>query len=241
MGSSFGEYEKYANACSHHIARHIPRFTFGNGRTTMLQLLSEYLTEKNDLMDFYGDVKYLEFMLNYCPSGEHFSELQRLMNEIDNAAGFRYEYRGIVYIDIDEWIGHFEEKHFVSFMEYLSDNSDSWLVVLSVSKYAECSLRSRKEKLGDIAKAEGDLTEAKRYYTLGLEISEALAKETGTVGAYDDLALSYYKIALTQISEESVSYLLKALSIWEQLSQACPNVLIFARRRDGIKDLLGIK
>jgi hypothetical protein len=72
-------------------------------------------------------------MLNYCPSGEHFSELQRLMNEIDNAAGFRYEYRGIVYIDIDEWIGHFEEKHFVSFMEYLSDNSDSWLVVLSVS------------------------------------------------------------------------------------------------------------
>ena len=55
------------------------------------------------------------------------------MTEINNAAGFRSEYRGIVYIDVDEWREHFEEKHFVSFMEYLSDNSDDWLVVLSVS------------------------------------------------------------------------------------------------------------
>ncbi|MBE6633258.1 MAG: hypothetical protein E7620_02825 [Ruminococcaceae bacterium] len=105
----------------------------GTGRTHILKLLSEYLSEKPNLMDFYGDVKYFEFMLNYCAPNEYFSEIQRLMTEINNAAGFRSEYRGIVYIDVDEWRGHFEEKHFVSFMEYLSDNSDDWLVVLSVS------------------------------------------------------------------------------------------------------------
>ena len=105
----------------------------GTGRTFLLKLLSEYLTEKQTLMDFYGDVSYFEFMLNYCSPEEHFSEIQRLMTEVDNAAGFRSEYRGIIYIDIDEWRDHFEEKHFVSFMEYLSDNSDEWLVVLSVS------------------------------------------------------------------------------------------------------------
>ena len=105
----------------------------GTGRTHFLNLLSEYLAEKSNLMDFYGDVKYFEFMLNYCEPNEYFSEIQRLMTEIGNAAGFRSEYRGIVYIDIDEWRDHFEEKHFVSFMEYLSDNSDDWLVVLSVS------------------------------------------------------------------------------------------------------------
>lgn len=105
----------------------------GTGRTFCLKLLAEYLAEKPNLMDFYGDVRYFEFMLNYCKPGEHFSEIQRLMTEFDNAAGFRSEYRGIVYVDVDEWRDHFEEKHFISFMEYLSDNSDDWLVVLSVS------------------------------------------------------------------------------------------------------------
>lgn len=105
----------------------------GTGRTHILRLLSEYLEGKPNLMDFYGDVKYFEFMLNYCRPDEYFSEIQRFMTEIDNAAGFRSEYRGIVYVDVDEWREHFEEKHFVSFMEYLSDNSDDWLVVLSVS------------------------------------------------------------------------------------------------------------
>ena len=105
----------------------------GTGRTHFLRLLSEYLEGKPNLMDFYGDVKYFEFMLNYCEPNEYFSEIQRFMTEINNAAGFRSEYRGIVYVDVDEWREHFEEKHFVSFMEYLSDNSDDWLVVLSIS------------------------------------------------------------------------------------------------------------
>lgn len=105
----------------------------GTGRTHFLRLLSEYLEEKPSLMDFYGDVKYFEFMLNYCAPNEYFSEIQRFMTEINNAAGFRSEYRGIVYVDVDEWREHYEEKHFVSFMEYLSDNSDDWLVVLSIS------------------------------------------------------------------------------------------------------------
>ncbi len=105
----------------------------GTGRTHVLHLLGEYLACKANLMDFYGDVKFFEFMLNYCPPREPFTEIQRLMSEISDAAGFRSEYRGIVYIDVDEWRDHFEEKHFVSFLEYIADNSDDWLVVFSVT------------------------------------------------------------------------------------------------------------
>ena len=105
----------------------------GTGRTHLLNLLSDYLNERPNLMSFYGDVPYFEFLLNYCAPKEHFSEIQRLMSEISNAAGFRNEYRGIVFIDVDEWRSHFEEKHFINFLEYLSDNSNDWLVVLSVS------------------------------------------------------------------------------------------------------------
>lgn len=104
----------------------------GVGKTNLLKLMAEYLSSQNNLMEFYGDVKFFEFLLNYCPPNEYFSELQRLIDEIDNAAGFRNEFKGIVHIDINEWIDHFEEKHFISLMEYLSSNSDKWLIVLSV-------------------------------------------------------------------------------------------------------------
>lgn len=104
----------------------------GVGKTNLLKLMAEYLSSQNNLMEFYGDVKFFEFLLNYCPPNEYFSELQRLIDEIDNAAGFRNEFKGIVHIDINEWLDHCEEKHFVSLMEYLSSNSDKWLIVLSV-------------------------------------------------------------------------------------------------------------
>ena len=105
----------------------------GVGKTKLLKLMSEYLYSKGNLIDFYGDVKFFEFMLNYTEPNEPFNELRRLMDEINNAAGFRNEYRGIILIDIDDWVNCYEEKHFKSFMEYISSNSDKWLVVLSVS------------------------------------------------------------------------------------------------------------
>ncbi len=104
----------------------------GVGKTKLLKLMSEYLCCQKNLMEFYGDVKFFEFLLNYCPPSEHFYEIQRLINEVDDAAGFRNEFKGIIHIDISEWLDHFEEKHFVSLMEYLSSNSDNWLIVLSI-------------------------------------------------------------------------------------------------------------
>ncbi len=103
----------------------------GVGRTSLIKLLSDYLSEQENLMDFYGDVKYFEFLLGYCGHNETFTELQRFTNEVRDAAGFRNEYRGIIHIDINEWLGHLDELHFISFMEYLSSNSDNWLIILS--------------------------------------------------------------------------------------------------------------
>lgn len=104
----------------------------GVGKTELLRLMSEYLAAQGNLMDFYGDVKFFEFLLSYCSPREPFSELRRLMDEVYNAAGFRSEFRGIIHIDINEWLDHYEEPHFISLMEYLSSNSDNWLIVLTV-------------------------------------------------------------------------------------------------------------
>lgn len=105
----------------------------GTGRSQLLRLLSDYLCEEGKLMSFSGSVTYFEFLLGYCPPSQGFSELPRLMEEVSRAAGFRGEYRGIIFIDIDEWRDHFEEKYFEIFLEYVADNSDEWLVVFSLT------------------------------------------------------------------------------------------------------------
>ena len=104
----------------------------GIGQTRLLTLISEFLAEKGNLMDFYGDVKFFEFVLGYCKAGCEFTEIQRLMCEVSNAAGFRNEFRGIMRIDINEWLNHYEERYFVDFCEYLAANSENWLIILTV-------------------------------------------------------------------------------------------------------------
>ncbi len=115
----------------------------GVGKTHFLRLLSEYLYEVGNLMEFHGNVKFFEFMLDYCPPERPFLEIQRIMNDVRNAAGFRNLYRGIVSVDIDEWLGHCEEKNFLSFLEYLASNSNDWLIIFNVS----CENKSEIDKL----------------------------------------------------------------------------------------------
>ena len=103
------------------------------GRTSELVYgLSQYLRTHKNLMEFSGDVRYLEFMLNYCKPGEEFTEIRRLIDEISAAKGFRRDFKGIVHIQIDGWLGHQEESYFLDFLDYLAHNTSNWLVILSV-------------------------------------------------------------------------------------------------------------
>lgn len=102
----------------------------GVGVSNLLEMMTEYLRSKSNLMEFTGDVSCFEFVLDYCAPNNGFGELSRLNKEITDAAGFRNMYKGVVYIDINAWLEHLEEPNFLSFMEYLSDNSDNWFVVL---------------------------------------------------------------------------------------------------------------
>ncbi len=104
----------------------------GVGRTNLLHLLAEYLYSKGNLVDFYGNVKFFEFLLNYAKPENDFKELQRLIDEAQDAAGFRSQFRGIVCVDIQEWVGHYREKHFISFLELMASHCEDWLIILTV-------------------------------------------------------------------------------------------------------------
>lgn len=105
----------------------------GHGNTRLLHLLAGYLESKGNLLSFYGDVKFFEIKLEYCSPDSQFSELYRLIDSINAAAGFRNEYRGIIRINIDEWVGHHKEKHFIDFLQFLGTNTSLWMVILTVS------------------------------------------------------------------------------------------------------------
>lgn len=130
----------------HSLPRLLPNLLWvgnsGIGRTKLMSLMSAYLSSKGNLMDFYGDVKFFEFLLSYIPKDMPFTELQRLEDELAVAKGFRNEFRGAILIDIDPWVRHYDELYFVSFMEYLSAHSDKWIIVLSVSELPEEKLHN---------------------------------------------------------------------------------------------------
>ena len=94
-------------------------------------------------------------------------------------------------------------------------------------------------KLGNICEAEGDISAARKYYELALEISKQLAEEAPTPEAWDDLAISYYNLGILKGAFfRSCYYFRKALAIWTNLSEQYPSVLIFAQRRDGVREEL---
>ena len=95
------------------------------------------------------------------------------------------------------------------------------------------------DKLGDIETQKRHLKKASNWYEKNLAIWKQLAEETKTVEAYDDLAVSYCKLAWV-VPEKKQEYLTKAYEIWKSLAEHCPHVEKYARRRDIVlSDLQG--
>jgi len=101
--------------------------------------------------------------MEYCRPDSDFSELRRLVDSIEQAAGFRSEFRGVAYIDIDEWIGHEEEKHFITLMKYLADNAHMWMIILGAGSRTPA----------ETAKTEGVLSVFLRIEKAVLELPQA--------------------------------------------------------------------
>ncbi len=113
----------------------------------VLSMLTDYFAGTKNLMHFSGGVPCVEFYLNKTDPVQKFDEISRLTEEIRIAAGFRNHFEGIVHVDVSEWLGRQEEKHFREFLSYLSENSDNWLIVLSI-RYSD-----RKKEEADAMEA----------------------------------------------------------------------------------------
>jgi hypothetical protein len=100
----------------------------GVGTSTMLGLMADFLEEAN-LLEFVGDVKYFEFILDNDPE---FSSFTRLLDTFRKAAGFRGAFKGIACIDISEWINDLKDIRFLRFLEYSAEISSTTMFVFQV-------------------------------------------------------------------------------------------------------------
>jgi len=114
----------------------------GYGTTNLLWLLSEYMYEEH-IMEFYGDVKFLEFDVEYCRGDCGFSSFEKFKDAVQTAAGFRNEFKGIVCVNINSWVDHINERYFIKLLEYLSENSDVWHIIFVVDS-------TNKDKLTEL-------------------------------------------------------------------------------------------
>ncbi len=172
----------------------------GVGKTHLLKLLSEYLYDKGNLMEFAGNVKYFEFMLDYCHPSSSFDEIKRLITEVSNAAGFRNAYKGIVSVDIDEWVDHCEEKHFISFLEYLSANSDYWLIVFNVESNKASG--EQIKKLESILSMFFRLEKSELTLPSAAELVDFVSERIGSYGLkLDESALELIKKTIEKLSK----------------------------------------
>lgn len=106
----------------------------GIDRTNLLKLLTGYLDACDNLIDFYGNVKYFEYYLEYTDDKNN-HEIQKIAEKIRDAAGFRSEYKGLLSIELDEWAGHFQEDTFINIMKYLSSMEDDIMFIFNIHNY----------------------------------------------------------------------------------------------------------
>lgn len=117
----------------------------GIGKSHFIRLLGEYLSAAK-LMSFYGNVKSLEFSLDYCPDESDFSELRRLMRELDAATGYRGVFKGVLSIELDHWVDHFGSQHFKRLMTYLS-GMDNTICIIFVIENADAKTCAELERV----------------------------------------------------------------------------------------------
>lgn len=71
---------------------------------------------------FEGLSPYVYFRMPYVQPCDSFQELRRLILRIRRNTGLRAHYKGIVAIEVTEWIGHEREEYFTVLLKYLYDH-----------------------------------------------------------------------------------------------------------------------
>lgn len=87
--------------------------------------------------DFAGKSPCVYYKMPYVPPYEIFQELRQLILCIRERTGLRAHFRGVVAIEVTQWLGHEKEEYFTVFLKYLYDHRDLWQAALVLNTETE--------------------------------------------------------------------------------------------------------
>lgn len=119
----------------------------GIDRSGLLKLLTSYLEQSGNLIDFYGNVKCFEHYIEYVPTKDNFHEIEKLVEKIRDAAGFRSEYKGLLSLELTEWVGHFHEENFINILKFLATVDDDIMFIFNIRNYDPLAVQQLLELL----------------------------------------------------------------------------------------------
>lgn len=91
--------------------------------------------------DFAGKSPCVYCKMPYIPPCESFGELRKLILRIRENTGLRAHFRGLVAIEVTQWLGHENEEYFTVLLKYLYDHRDLWQGALVLTSCTEAQAR----------------------------------------------------------------------------------------------------
>ncbi len=180
----------------------------GAGKSKFLELISEYLYNTG-CMPFYGNVKFFEFFLEYCPQNGEMREINRFAQQLKNAAGFRNEFKGVVAIDITEWAGHVNEDNFITFLEYLAIIDANVCIVFIENGFDEVALAQAEKVLNSFCR----IRSVDFFYPDSLEFANYCLEQFKKYNlSFDDSALSVLNESIEKLMQSGYFYGYKTIN-----------------------------
>lgn len=91
--------------------------------------------------NFTGKTSCVYCKIPYVPPYETFRELRRLILRIRDNTGLRAYFRGVVAMEVTEWLGHEQEEYFTVLLKYLYDHRSLWQAALVLNPGTEDQTR----------------------------------------------------------------------------------------------------
>lgn len=113
----------------------------GNGLSTILSLMADTLKTTN-FVEFAGEQDFVEWKLAYTDDPGSFPAFDAMLRYLEKVSVLRDGFKGIVAIDMEEWVDNLHDKRIDELLKFVVDKKDNMIFVFYVP-YVDNSVLAR--------------------------------------------------------------------------------------------------
>jgi len=107
----------------------------------ILKLLGHKLSQRYP-RDFAGETAIVYCKVGYVSPFDKFVEIKKIISAVNSKTGLRKEFKGIVALDLKEWLDHYEDEYLTILLKFLHDKlEDGWKYVFTFGSANEYEIK----------------------------------------------------------------------------------------------------